>query len=128
MQHGLDFEMRDFKELYVWQRPTGSHSTSTARRVLSRRRNALACARSSAAPLCRLRNIAEGCGRDGERELARFLGIAAGSASEAEYQLLLSRDLGYLPAAAHIKLDAQANEIKKMLRSLMQKLTAKANG
>jgi four helix bundle protein len=67
-------------------------------------------------------NIAEGCGRDGERELARYLTIAAGSASEAEYQLLLARDLGHLPEEAHRQLDAQANEVKKMLNSFIQKL------
>ena len=69
-------------------------------------------------------NIADGCGRDGERELRRFLSIAAGSASEVEYQLLLARDLGYLREGAHPQLDAQANEIKKMLNGFMQKLIA----
>ncbi len=46
-------------------------------------------------------NIAEGCGREGERELATFLSMAAGSANETECQLLLARDLGYLPHEAH---------------------------
>jgi hypothetical protein len=39
-------------------------------------------------------------------------------------ELLLARDLGYLSAEAQLKLDSQANEIKKMLNSFMQKLTA----
>jgi four helix bundle protein len=69
-------------------------------------------------------NIAEGCGREGERELARFLSIAGGSASEAEYQLLLARDLGYLPEAHHRQLDARVNEIKRMLNSFIQTLSA----
>lgn len=68
-------------------------------------------------------NVAEGCGREGERELARFLSIAAGSTSETEYQLLLARDLGYLSFDAHQKLDAQVREVRRMLRSFMQKLT-----
>jgi four helix bundle protein len=67
-------------------------------------------------------NIAEGCGRESERELAQFLSIAAGSASETEYQLLLARDLGYLPPEAHRQLDDQVNEVKRMLNSFLQKL------
>lgn len=46
-------------------------------------------------------NIAEGCGRLGDAELNRFLLIAMGSASELEYQLLLSRDLGYVHSDLH---------------------------
>ena len=67
--------------------------------------------------------IAEGCGGDGERDFARFLSIAAGSASEVEYQLLLARDLGYLPDELHRQLDAQNNQIKRMLNSLIRKLS-----
>ncbi len=60
-------------------------------------------------------NIAEGCGRTGDKELARFLTVAAGSASETEYQLLLAHQLGYLPDGVHEALDAQVNEVKRML-------------
>jgi four helix bundle protein len=67
-------------------------------------------------------NIAEGCGRDTETELARFLSIAAGSAAETEYQLLLARDFGYLPEPGHQALDAQVNEVKRMLNSFVQRL------
>ncbi|MEK7693613.1 MAG: four helix bundle protein [Chloroflexota bacterium] len=41
-------------------------------------------------------NIVEGCGRSSNAELAKFLHYALGSANELEYQLLLSRDLGFL--------------------------------
>ena len=67
-------------------------------------------------------NIAEGCGREGDKELARFLSIAAGSASEAEYQLLLARDLGYLDHLHHQQIDAQLNEVKRMLNAFIQRL------
>jgi len=74
-------------------------------------------------------NISEGCGREGERELARFLSIAGGSASETEYQLLLARDLGYLNEEHHHQLDGQVNEVKRMLNSFIQTLSADpANG
>jgi len=67
-------------------------------------------------------NIAEGCGRKSNADFARFLQIAAGSASELEYQLLLSRDLKFLPESKHQMFDAQVIEIKKMLSALIQKL------
>ncbi|MCH7937255.1 MAG: four helix bundle protein [Proteobacteria bacterium] len=60
-------------------------------------------------------NIAEGCGRNTETELARFIDIATGSASEVEYQLLLARDLGYLPNDQHHSLSSEVVEIRKML-------------
>ena len=69
-------------------------------------------------------NIAEGCGRSGDAELARFLSIAAGSASEVEYHLLLAHDLKYLSQAEYGKLDAEVNELKRMLTAFIQKLKA----
>ncbi len=69
-------------------------------------------------------NIAEGCGREGERELARFMSIAAGSASEAEYQLLLACDLRYVWDESYRELYSQVNDVKMMLNSFIQKLTA----
>jgi four helix bundle protein len=69
-------------------------------------------------------NIAEGCGRNGEVELARFLSIAAGSASEVEYHLLLAHDLNYLNQAEYAQLDAEVNELKRMLTAFIHKLKA----
>ena len=69
-------------------------------------------------------NIAEGCGRSGTAELARFLHIAMGSASELEYHLLLARDLQLLAKADYDRLSGGAIEIKRMLTSLIQKLSA----
>ena len=71
-------------------------------------------------------NIAEGLGKTGDSERARFLNIAMGSASEFQYQVLLSRDLGYLKTTAADQLDGGVVEVRKMLTSLHSKL--KANG
>ena len=73
-------------------------------------------------------NIAEGCGRRGDREMTRFLQIAAGSNSELEYQLLLSKDLGYLDEEEYNELNTQTIEVKRMLDSLLNKTRASANG
>ena len=118
--------MRDFKELKVWKKAHGfaldvyreSQDFPADERVgltVQLRRAA-----SSVAS-----NIAEGCGRGSDADFARFLSIAAGSACEAEYQLLLARDLGYLQAHNHRRLDAGVNEIKRMLNTFIQTLTEK---
>ncbi len=116
--------MRDFKELQVWQK---AHRFALdvyqhTRGFPAEERFGLT-AQLRRAAVSAASNIAEGCGREGERELARYLSIAAGSASEAEYQLLLARDLSYLPNEAHRQLDAQVNEVKTMLNSFIQKLS-----
>ena len=69
-------------------------------------------------------NIAEGCGRSGEPELARFLRIALGSASELEYHIILSTDLCYLNKSVSQHLSKQVTDVKRMLTSFIQKLTA----
>ncbi len=67
-------------------------------------------------------NVAEGCGRDTINELARFVDIATGSASEVEYQLLLTKDLGYLPEDHHKTLAREIIEIRRMLLAFKKKL------
>jgi four helix bundle protein len=69
-------------------------------------------------------NIAEGCGRNGEPELARFLRIALGSASELEYHIILLTDLCYFNKSVSQHLFKQVTDVKRMLTSLIQKLTA----
>jgi four helix bundle protein len=64
-------------------------------------------------------NIAEGCGRGTDPDFARFLQIAMGSASETEYQLILARDLGFLPNEIYKKLHTNVEEVKRMLASLI---------
>ena len=65
-------------------------------------------------------NIAEGCGRNTDADFARFLQMAMGSASETEYQLILARDLEFLPKESYEKLHNDAVEVKRMLASLLR--------
>jgi four helix bundle protein len=58
--------------------------------------------------------------------LARFCHIASGSASELEYQLLLARDLKFMPPNDYEKLMQQTIEIKRMLTVFVQKLSAES--
>ena len=116
--------VRDFKQLKVWQKAhrlvldTYRHAAAFP---VEERYGLTAHLLKSATSIPS--NIAEGSGRTGDAELARFLSIAAGSASETEYQLLLARDLGYLAEPDHSDLDAQVNDVKRMLNAFMQRLT-----
>jgi len=67
-------------------------------------------------------NIAEGCGKKSQADFANFLNIALGSANEAEYFLLLSKDLLYLPVEKYNNLSIEINEIKAMLIALINKV------
>ncbi|MER3464892.1 MAG: four helix bundle protein [Chitinophagaceae bacterium] len=67
-------------------------------------------------------NIVEGCGKNSQAEFTHFLNIALGAASEAEYFLILSKDLNYLPNDDFLKLSENINEIKAMLISLINKV------
>jgi len=60
-------------------------------------------------------NIAEGSKRRTNQDYSRFLNIAEASLSEADYLLLCSKDLNYLPAQDYAALAREADEISRML-------------
>ena len=70
-------------------------------------------------------NLAEGSGKLTNREFRRFVNISFGSSNELEYELLLAYDLKYLTEAEFIKLDAQTNEVKRMLAGLINAISKK---
>ena len=67
-------------------------------------------------------NIAEGYGRLYGKETAKFLSNALGSASELETQLILSKNLNYIPVETAQELIAQIEEIIRMLTALIKSL------
>ena len=114
--------MRNFRQLLIWQK---SHELTLAvysateqfpQREMYGLTSQLRRSVSSIPT-----NIAEGCGRGSDAELGRFLTIAAGSASESEYQLILARDLGYLPDVDFERLSQSIEEIKRMLSAFISK-------
>ncbi len=68
-------------------------------------------------------NIVEGASRLGKKEYRQFVAIARGSASEIGYQLLLSRDLGYISEGNYTSLTEKLDHIGKMLTALIRALT-----
>jgi four helix bundle protein len=117
--------MQRFTDLKVWQR---SHALVldlyrlTASFPAEERFGLTSQLRRSAASVPT--NIAEGSKRQRPADYARYLNIAESSAAETEYLLILSRDLGYLPADAAEKRIAEAQEISRMLHGLRSKVEA----
>jgi four helix bundle protein len=120
--------MQRFTELRVWQR---SHALvlelyrATARFPSEERYGLTSQLRRAA--LSVPTNIAEGSKRVSRQEYARFLNMAEGSLAETEYLLMVSRDLGYLPAKeteAHLK---ELTEVARMLNSLRTKVASQSN-
>lgn len=117
--------MKDFRDLMVWQK---AHATTlevyrcTKSFPDAERYGITSQLRRSCASIAA--NISEGCGRGSDQDFRRFLQIAMGSASESEYHVLLSHDLGLLSQEDFQQLTNQLQEVKKMLASLIRKLTA----
>ena len=66
--------------------------------------------------------IVEGASRLSRKEYKQFVGITRGSAGEITYQLLLSRDLGYLTELDYAILKERYDRIVKMLTGLIKTL------
>jgi four helix bundle protein len=119
--------MRDFRELKVWQKAHQlALSVYKATRPFPKEEVYGLTGQMRRACTSIPANIAEGSGRGTDPEMVRFLRIAMGSAAELEYFVLLARDLAYLDGMIHEQLTNEVTQIKRMLTSFIQKL--KANG
>jgi four helix bundle protein len=116
--------MQDFHQLNVWKKAHGLvlrvykasddlPASENFGLVLNLRRSAAAIARS----------IAEGAGRDSDVEFAAELKKARAAGHDLEYNLLLSRDLGFLAARLHDELNAEVIEVRKMISGLVKRTT-----
>ena len=68
-------------------------------------------------------NIAEGRGRLNAAEFRQFLGLAQGSLFELRTQILIARKLGFALGDSLNDLDLLSQEVSKMLRTLIERLT-----
>ena len=68
-------------------------------------------------------NIAEGHGRNSEKEFARFLSIAQGSRAEIDTQVEICLRLGYITAEQANRAQDLSNEVGRMLRTMLKKLS-----
>lgn len=70
-------------------------------------------------------NIAEGYGRGTRPSYGSFVRIAQGSLKELETHLILAERVGMAKAGSAERILADADELGKMLRSLLNKLSPK---
>jgi four helix bundle protein len=71
-------------------------------------------------------NLAEGAARAGAKEFAQFVNVAVGSCEEVRYQIHLATALGYVPAQAASRLDADYEEVKRMLAGLLARVMGRS--
>lgn len=118
--------MRDFERLAAWQK---AHSLvlgvyrATEEFPKSERWGLVDQLRRAAVSIPS--NVAEGYGRSTDPEFGRFLSIALGSSSEVKYQLLLARDLHYLPETDYNTLSANLDVIQRMLSTLRTRVVGR---
>lgn len=65
-------------------------------------------------------NIAEGYERESAKELANFLKYAKGSAGELRTQIYIGMDIAYIDSETGLSWLKEAEEISKMLHSLIR--------
>ncbi len=113
--------MRDYRELEVWQKAmklteliyklsAGFPKEEIFGLTSQIRRSAVSIPS----------NIAEGSGRAGKREFLQFLSIARGSSAELETQLLLAKNIGYLPTDTPVF--DRLISVRQMLNALIRSL------
>jgi four helix bundle protein len=70
-------------------------------------------------------NLMEGSHRVGTTELKHFVSIARGSCGELKYQIMLSKDLGYIDQAEFEKLRNGFERVSMMLTKLYASLDSR---
>jgi S23 ribosomal protein. len=115
--------MGDFKDLKVWQRArrfAGLIYWVTDGFPPKEQYGLTAQIRRAAVSI--MSNLAEGSGRGSDRELLRFVRIALGSSREVESHLILAHDLHFAELERLQALRQEAEEIRRMLARLAQRL------
>jgi four helix bundle protein len=115
--------MGDYRQLMVWtaaRRLAGS--TYAAAATLPGRDQRGLGDQMRRAAVSVASNIAEGAGRGTDREFGRFLRIARGSLHELSTQAVIATDLNLGEAERFRALQATADEVGRLLSSLIRRL------
>ena len=112
--------MQDYRKLKVWQKAHGlTLSVYATSAYLEKPLRSQLLRAAISVPS----NIAQGAGRGTHPDFRRFLLHSLGSLNEVEYDLLLARDLEFLPPASHRRLASQLEEVRRMLSGLIESVT-----
>lgn len=115
---------QSFKDLVVWQlahdfvltvyKQTATFPKEEAYGLTSQfRRAAVSCPA----------NISEGFPKKGKADKLRFFNISQGSLEECRYYCILAKDLNYIDNDVYLLLETKAQDVSKILRSYMQKIS-----
>jgi len=117
-------KIKGFRDLIVWQKSMifAEHIYNVQRGFPAEERFAL-CDQLRRAAVSIPSNIAEGRGRGTAKDFVNFLRMSKGSVNEILTQLDLAVRFGYLDTME--SLEAEAEEILKMLNTMISRLTAK---
>lgn len=115
--------MKTYKDLLVWQKScdftakiykiTANFPQSEIYGLTSQLRRASVSVVS---------NLAEGSKR-GRKEFCQFIKIAQGSGAEIEAQLIVSKNIGYIPEKDFVEITNDLDDIMKMLTGLLKKIS-----
>lgn len=121
-------DIQNFKDLIVWQKSvdlsvliyeiTEGFPREEMYGITSQMRRAAISIAS---------NIAEGKQRGTRKDFVNFLRIAKGSASELETQIIISKKLNFSKEINYSKIENILEEVIRMLRGLIFKLTLQPN-
>ena len=115
-------QMKNFKDLKVWQK---AHELAlliykiTSKFPMEEKFGL--CVQMRRAAVSVASNIAEGFTRHFVKVSANFYNIADGSLEELRYQLILSRDLGYISLNDFNCAESLSEEVSKMLHAWIGK-------
>lgn len=113
--------MQDYRKLVVWQK---AHKLTLATYAITSYLKAPEAwplrDQIARAAISIPSNMAEGAGRGSDPDFCRFLWHSMGSCNELEYDLLLARDLTFLPEHEHFRLTGQLVEVRRMLTGLIE--------
>lgn len=70
-------------------------------------------------------NIAEGAAKPSNAEFAKFLDTALGSAYEVETQLLISKNIGYIPDDIYAVLNTEIVSVERQIVALIRTIRSK---
>jgi len=65
-------------------------------------------------------NIAEGFSRKGKKEKMQFYSMALGSLTELQNQLLIAKDLNYIPESTYREVNKQSIFVHKLINGLIK--------
>ena len=123
----MNSRIRGYRDLLVWQRAMriAEHTYLLSRSFPKDEQFGLTSqARRAAASVAA--NIAEGYGRGTRPAYASFVRIAQGSLKELETHLMLAERVGMVKPGSADAILAEADELGRMLRTLLNKLTSQA--